>query len=355
MKTYLIDYDPTQNEGVYALSVVKSPAMESKFITLKEDQKPIQLATISEERRILMGVALIPDKPIYRNDPENGEYNIVFPAETIQAAAYDFIRRGNSNNSTIEHTLDLGSDAVSVVESWIIEDITQDKSRKYGFNEPVGSWMVSMKIHDDAIWKMAKAGEIEGFSIDGIFNLNEIKMSEQKEPKGLKEKITAFLSSLVEPTEDVKLGEVKSADGSVTLEFEGEVLEEGVSVAIKGEEGNVPLEPGTYELEDNKVLVVAEVGVVESVGDKPAEEEKPKEEVEMSDEEFDKLLDAMFGLKKQVEDAVTELAQVKTELAAIKEQPASEGIKPKATKLSAENKPAGKGTLAERLNNKLNK
>lgn len=354
MKTYLIDYDPTQNEGVYALSVVKSPAMESKFITLKEAQKPIQLATISEERRILMGVALIPDKPIYRNDPENGEYNIVFPAETIQAAAYDFIRRGNSNNSTIEHTLDLGSDAVSVVESWIIEDTTQDKSRKYGFNEPVGSWMVSMKIHDDAIWKMAKAGEIEGFSIDGIFNLNEIKMSEQN-TQSKWEQFKALFGEVEKPANEVKLGEVKSADGSVTLEFEGEVLEAGAAVAIKGEEGNVPLEPGTYELEDNKVLVVAEVGVVESVGDKPAEEEKPKEDVEMSDEEFDKLLDAMFGLKKQVEDAVTELAEVKTELAAIKEQPASEGIKPKATKLSTENKPAGKGTLAERLNNKLNK
>ena len=163
MKTFQISYDPEQNKGIYALSVVKSPAMKSKFITLKDASKPIKLATISDERRVLMGVALIPDKPIYRNDPEMGEYNIVFSADTIEKAAYDFIRNGNSNNSTIEHEIDLGSDKVSVVESWIIEDTNKDKSRKYGFDEPVGSWMVTMKIHDDAVWAMAKLEKFKGF------------------------------------------------------------------------------------------------------------------------------------------------------------------------------------------------
>jgi hypothetical protein len=354
MKTYQISYDPEQNKGVYALSVVKSPAMESKFITLKEQQeKPLKLATISEERRVLMGIALIPDKPIYRNDPEMGEYNIVFSKDTIEKAAYDFIRNGNSNNSTIEHELDLGSDAVSVVESWIIEDAEADKSRKYGFDEPVGSWAVVMKVHDDAIWAMAKAGEIEGFSIDGFFNLKEIKMSETKAPTRWEQFMQLFADDKPEPAEpkaEVKLGEVKSADGSVTMEFEGETLEAGVNIAIKGEDGNVDVEPGTYELEDNKVLVVSEVGIVESVTDKPAEEQ---EEAEMSDAEFDKLLDAIMGLKADSKAQAVELAEVKTQLATIQAKPASEGIKPKATKLATTEK-KGKLTLAERLEN-LNK
>ena len=349
MKTYQISYDPDQNEGVYALSVVKSPAMESKFITLKEQQsKPLKLATISEDRRVLMGIALIPDKPIYRKDPDMGEYNIVFSKDTIEKAAYDFIRKGNSNNSTIEHQLDLGSDAVSVVESWIIEDDEADKSRKYGFTEPVGSWAVTMKIHDDEIWAMAKAGEIEGFSIDGIFNLNEVKMSEEKKPTKFEQFMQLFAEDKPEPAKAaVKLGEVKSADGSVTMEFEGETLEAGVNIAIKGEDGNVPVPVGEYELDGGQLLVVVEEGVVDSVGEKVAEEE-----AEMSNAEFDKLLDAIMGLKKEMAAQSVELTEVKTQLATVQAKPASEGIKPKATKLSIEKK--GKLTLAERLEN-LNK
>jgi len=339
MKTFQISYDPEQNKGIYALSVVKSPAMESKFITLKDASKPIKLATISDERRVLMGVALIPDKPIYRNDPEMGEYNIVFSADTIEKAAYDFIRNGNSNNSTIEHEIDLGSDKVSVVESWIIEDTNKDKSRKYGFDEPVGSWMVTMKIHDDAVWAMAKAGEIQGFSIDGFFNLNEVKMSETKETSKW-EQFKALFAETPE-AKAVKLGEVKSADGTVTMEFEGETLEAGVSISIVGEEGNVPVPVGEYELEGDQILVVVEEGVVDSVSAKVAEED-----AEMSDDKINQLLDALLGLK-------ADLTQVKTELAEFKAKPVSEGIKPKATKLTIENN--RKLSLAERLESLKNK
>jgi len=339
MKTFQISYDPEQNKGIYALSVVKSPAMESKFITLKDASKPIKLATISDERRVLMGVALIPDKPIYRNDPEMGEYNIVFSADTIEKAAYDFIRNGNSNNSTIEHEIDLGSDKVSVVESWIIEDTNKDKSRKYGFDEPVGSWMVTMKIHDDAVWAMAKAGEIQGFSIDGFFNLNEVKMSETKETSKW-EQFKALFAETPE-AKAVKLGEVKSADGTVTMEFEGETLEAGVAISIVGEEGNVPVPVGEYELEGDQILVVVEEGVVDSVSAKVAEEE-----AEMSDDKINQLLDALLGLK-------ADLTQVKTELAEFKAKPVSEGIKPKATKLTIENN--RKLSLAERLESLKNK
>jgi len=339
MKTFQISYDPEQNKGIYALSVVKSPAMKSKFITLKDASKPIKLATISDERRVLMGVALIPDKPIYRNDPEMGEYNIVFSADTIEKAAYDFIRNGNSNNSTIEHEIDLGSDRVSVVESWIIEDTNKDKSRKYGFDEPVGSWMVTMKIHDDAVWAMAKAGEIQGFSIDGFFNLNEVKMSETKETSKW-EQFKALFAETPE-AKAVKLGEVKSADGTVTMEFEGETLEAGVAISIVGEEGNVPVPVGEYELEGDQILVVVEEGVVDSVSAKVAEED-----AEMSDDKINQLLDALLGLK-------ADLTQVKTELAEFKAKPVSEGIKPKATKLTIENN--RKLSLAERLESLKNK
>ena len=58
---------------------------------------------------------------------------------------------------------------MTVVESWIIEDEQFDKSRKYDFNLPVGTWMISMKVENDDVWDRVKSGEIKGFSIEGSF------------------------------------------------------------------------------------------------------------------------------------------------------------------------------------------
>ena len=58
---------------------------------------------------------------------------------------------------------------MTVVESWLVEDEKKDKSRKYGFDVPVGTWMVSMKVYNDDVWAKVKAGELHGFSIEGYF------------------------------------------------------------------------------------------------------------------------------------------------------------------------------------------
>ena len=75
--------------------------------------------------------------------------------------------KGNQNNSTLEHDIELKG--MSVVESWIIEDEKKDKSRKYDFDLPVGTWMVSVKVNNDDVWNQVKLGEVKGFSIEGYF------------------------------------------------------------------------------------------------------------------------------------------------------------------------------------------
>jgi len=50
--------------GIDAVSIVESPAIESDFIALAEQE--VKLAKIDEDKRILMGAALIPNKPIFR-------------------------------------------------------------------------------------------------------------------------------------------------------------------------------------------------------------------------------------------------------------------------------------------------
>lgn len=345
MKIYAVEYNPEKNEGVYALSVVKNPAMQSQWITLSE-QKAMKLATIDEERRILMGIALIPNKPIYRRD-ESGEYNIVFSSKTIAKAAHDFVRRGNTNNSTLEHEIDLGSDAVSVVESWIIEDDTHDKSRKFGFKEPVGSWAVMMKVHDDKTWELAKQGEITGFSIDGLFDMREINksvnMSNSNESLNAVQKLGKLLMSFGEskPKEEApapaqQLGEVKT-DKGVSIMYEGDVLESGAVVFIENEGERVPLPVGEYMLEDGKMLVVSEEGMAGEIKDAAMPEEQELTEEERAN--IEKMIDEIFGLsemKSKIEEVTAKLSEVKKENESLKaelkevgEQPAVKKVAPK--------------------------
>jgi len=56
-----------------------------------------------------------------------------------------------------------------------------DKARLYGYkNLPKGTWMVSMKIENDAIWDMVKRKEVQGYSIEGYFVDKMSKMSSNK-------------------------------------------------------------------------------------------------------------------------------------------------------------------------------
>ena len=153
--------------GIEAISVVSSPAIEEDFIALK-NQEQIRLAEISKEKRLLMGAALIPDKPIYRKNGDH-EFYIYFSKETVAKASQMFLKAGNQGKATMEHT-DEKLEGMTVVESWIIEDEVHDKSRKYGLNMPVGTWMVAMKVDNDDIWNnYVKEGKVKGFSIEGYF------------------------------------------------------------------------------------------------------------------------------------------------------------------------------------------
>jgi len=151
--------------GIEAISIVEYPAIEEDFIALKE--QTIQLAEVDAEKRILMGAALVPDKKIFRKSGDK-EYFIYFSKDTVRKASELFLSKGKQNNSTLEHDVELKG--LSVVESWIIEDEEKDKSAKYGFNLPVGTWMVSVKVNNDQIWEeFVKEGKVKGFSIEGFF------------------------------------------------------------------------------------------------------------------------------------------------------------------------------------------
>ena len=151
--------------GVEAISIVESPAIESDFVALKNQE--IKLAEVDKEKKILMGALLIPNKPIYRNGSE-GEYYIYFSKDTIVKASQMFLQNGNQSNSTLEHSEALNG--LTLVESWLVEDKAKDKTALYGLDVPVGTWMGSVKVNNDDVWnEYVKTNKVKGFSIEGYF------------------------------------------------------------------------------------------------------------------------------------------------------------------------------------------
>jgi len=160
--------------GVEAISLVEHPAIEEDFIALKNQKT--EFKTIDKDKRIVVGLALIPNKPIYRKSGDN-EYYVFFSRNTVRKSAELYLKNHNSNNATLEHKLKV--DGVSVVESWIVEDVEKDKTALYGLNAVEGAWAVVMRINNEEVWQDVKKGIYKGLSIEGYF---ADKMERPKEP-----------------------------------------------------------------------------------------------------------------------------------------------------------------------------
>ena len=198
MKIVELILDENQEEsGIEAISIVENPAIEEDFVALKSNE--IKLAEIDKEKKILMGALLIPNKPIYRNNGED-EYYIYFSKDTVLKASQMYLTKGNQNNSTLEHQHSLSG--LSLVESWLVEDEVHDKSRKYGMNVPIGTWMGAVKVNNDEVWNdYVKTGKVKGFSIEGYFAdkmerpKDSVGLSEDKEADNLLDKIKDILTN----------------------------------------------------------------------------------------------------------------------------------------------------------------
>jgi hypothetical protein len=154
------------NDGVFANSFVEEPAIERDFVFFNK-QKEIKFQSINDEKRLVAGPLLIPNKKIVRMDEELGVYNVFFKPETIETIARKFMKNKYNGEVTVEH--DKKVNDVYLTESWIIEQSSKDKSNLYGYTLPKGTWFGIYKVDNDKVWNEVKAGKYKGFSIEGIF------------------------------------------------------------------------------------------------------------------------------------------------------------------------------------------
>jgi len=189
----LVIDDDSQELAIDAISLVSSPAIEQDFVYFGKEKNNLTFAKVDEEKRMLVSPALIPNKQIFRHNPNtDSDYYVYFSPETVRKASELYLKHNNHHKATYQH-----QDRVSgvlTVESWIIEDTKLDKSTLYGYSLPVGTWMVKLKISNDEIWSKIKDGELKGLSIEGYFT---DKMEQMSEKAPTTEEILSALNEII--------------------------------------------------------------------------------------------------------------------------------------------------------------
>lgn len=168
-------------DGAFAISLVNSPAIEENFVALsEEDANLYEFATkgIDDERRVVVGFALVPDKEILRR--QGGKtFNIFMSKETVAKTAELYMKNLNLANVTSEHEKPV--QGCCVIESWVVEDPKNDKANIYGLEPKGGEWVVMMKLYNNEEYAKAKDGTYKGFSIEALYKGFE-QLNASKEP-----------------------------------------------------------------------------------------------------------------------------------------------------------------------------
>ena len=224
----LVIADDSEELAIDAISLVHSPAIESDFVFFGKEKNNLTFAKVDEEKRMLVSPALIPNKQIFRYDPNtDSEYYVYFSPETVRKASELYLKNNNHHKATYEH-----QDRVSgvlTVESWVKEG-DSDKSKLYGYDLPNGTWFVKMKITNDELWNKIKDGELKGLSIEGYFT-NKFEAMQKTKPTN--EEILSALNELIKESKTELKAEKVELALLDDIKSTGEKLDKMFNAAIK--------------------------------------------------------------------------------------------------------------------------
>lgn len=165
--------------GFWVVSLVDEPAVEVDFLAFDKKQVPLQFKVEDEEQRMVLGVVMRPNYPMYRETEEGEGYYLEFDAKTIHSMTEKFFQRVNPNNVDTDHSFDL-VDGVTLTQAFFKDE--EKGINPVGFEDmPDDTLFFQYHITSDEIWEGVKDGTWKGFSLAGTFNIEPVEMSKKKE------------------------------------------------------------------------------------------------------------------------------------------------------------------------------
>lgn len=327
----LNDYDT----GIYKISLVDCPAVESDFVYFDKQKQDVKFSIQDEEKKMVTGVIMRADFPIYRISPNIGEYYMKFSKETIKKMAEKMMKDNTFNNINLQHTDGTDVEEVNLVELFI-KDTEKGISPK-GFEDiEEGSLFATYQVNNEAVWNSIKDNTFKGFSLEGIFNLEIIKM---KNEKNTKNKIMSLLNKILKQI--VKLGSIETDKGELFWVGEADLQIGDELFYNTDEEEAVKVEDGEYTLKDGTVIVVKDglvAEIKEADGEKETEldedekteekkEEKKAEELKEEDDETEKEGDKRFDeIKNELDELTKKYDELKKLVDELAKAPAAEPV-----------------------------
>ena len=320
---------------IYAVSLVEDEAVESGFIALSKQKQPMDFKIHNEEKRMLYGVALRADFPIYRCYGED-EFYLTFDANAIERLVNKFMSNYGQKSFTIDHMEP--AEGIVITESWLVKDTENDKSNALGLeNVSEGSWIIGCKINNDEIWQSIKEGRWHGFSIESWIDMEEIeefkKINKENKKIDMAVKKSKF-DEMMDKIKSIISDAVTEADGE-NMEVQEEIVDEAADAV-------------------EEVVNKDETGTTEEVVEAAEEDKTPTEEIvndvvdtvqeetQTTEEAADNLQEVVDQLQAEVDSLKEENEQLKARNSKLSKQPSTKVVTNKK-----ENKVGGiKGAFA---------
>ena len=262
-----------ETDGMDYISLVDSPAHMKSFEYFNGKSEQVKYH-FNEDKRIVTGVAIAVDLPIYRRDEQFGEHYVVFSKKDTLDIAQKMFKGGYLNNVNEMHDSKKKVEDIYLFESYFVDNARGVKAPNTFDSQNLkdGSWIVSYKVDNDKVWSDIKKGKHIGFSIEGWFDKKHIQTNKQtkmrKESKSLFEMVFG----------KAKFETATTVDG-VDVAWTG-ALEVGTELRVVTEEGEILAPEGMHAIELDGQAVVLTVdgnGIVTAIEETPVEEVTPEE------------------------------------------------------------------------------
>ena len=295
----LIIADDSEELAIDAISLVSSPAIMENFVFFGKEKNNLTFAKVDEEKRMLISPALIPNKQIFRHDPNtDSDYYVFFSKATVEKAAFLYLKHNNHHKATYQH-----QDRVSgvlTVESWIKEG-DSDKSKLYGFDLPNGTWFVKMKIENDELWQEIKSGSLRGISIEGYFT-NKFEDMQKKQPTN--EQILSAFNELVREGKITTMSKANKVELGLTQDVE-KLIQQAKDLVPELTKDNGFIKDSEKDIVKENKLLTKRKAILEKADTKERElaraYESASDNASTAKREFEESERSLQGSKKTIE------------------------------------------------------